>query len=609
MTLLQALPQKKWFWPLLLILMWAGAICFINPEGEFALNDDWAYARNVHELSEHNRFYVDDWPAMTLVSQTLYGTLVAKIFGFCFTHLRISMLVLAVCSSVTLFFLLKRLSKNDFASFLLTAGFCFGQLFCLLSFTFMTDVFFLSFIIFSMHALTCYLDNGKTKHYALYIFFCVMAVLCRQQGILLPLLIVPALLLKESKITFRLAVHALFPFTIAFVLSRGYIKILEYFDIPHNIQGIANLFRNLPERTLHSFYLTTGDYLLVAGWMLLPCTLLLLLRRKGISFNVKKLIVLLVIAAALVFATKEALGTFPLGNVFSSEGIGPKVVKEGPQHITPGRLVLPEPLLLFMRYAALSSVILIVFFMAAPGEKKYMAVQKTERGILRGACIFASGYFVFSMLNEVYFDRYVLPLGLFLLLISVPFMPQFNPVAKLVLMLTTLALYVFSLLLIKDYFSWNRARYEGIAWLNKQGINAHLIHGGFEFLGWNKPGKGSKENWYWIDKEDFVVTHHRIPGYSVKKYYSYRHYIPYTTDTVFVLEAAGKKCFSPERMDEKLLEYEKLVKDKPELLQSAKEKAAAKNISLDSSMRMDARWLLMQLECWDTIPAAKTGNR
>ena len=82
----------------LLTFLWLAFIIIVNPIGDFPLNDDWAYAANVYTLSELNTLSFSGWPAMTLMTQTLIGTVVCKIVGFSFTALRLTTLLFFLLS-------------------------------------------------------------------------------------------------------------------------------------------------------------------------------------------------------------------------------------------------------------------------------------------------------------------------------------------------------------------------------------------------------------------------------------------------------------------------------------------------------------------------------
>ncbi len=60
--------------------MWIIGFFVVFPIGEFPVNDDWAYSKNVYNLVVNKQFVVDEWPAMNLISQTMYGSLFVAVY-------------------------------------------------------------------------------------------------------------------------------------------------------------------------------------------------------------------------------------------------------------------------------------------------------------------------------------------------------------------------------------------------------------------------------------------------------------------------------------------------------------------------------------------------
>jgi hypothetical protein len=67
----------------------------ISPAGEFPLNDDWIYAKTVQHLLQTGQYLAHPYLNATLIVQTYWGALFCKLFGFSFTSLRCSTLVLS----------------------------------------------------------------------------------------------------------------------------------------------------------------------------------------------------------------------------------------------------------------------------------------------------------------------------------------------------------------------------------------------------------------------------------------------------------------------------------------------------------------------------------
>ena len=85
--------------PLLLIsLTWCWMIFFINPVGEFPLNDSWVYTLSVQELLKSGRFMLTGGANINLLTHVLWGSGFCALFGQSFMVLRSSTLVMGLIS-------------------------------------------------------------------------------------------------------------------------------------------------------------------------------------------------------------------------------------------------------------------------------------------------------------------------------------------------------------------------------------------------------------------------------------------------------------------------------------------------------------------------------
>ncbi|MBC7865121.1 MAG: glycosyltransferase family 39 protein [Bacteroidia bacterium] len=577
---------------MLIALLWVIALAVINPAGEFPVNDDWAYTKNVFQLSANNKFYVDPWPAMTLVSQTLYGTLFTKVFGFSFLVLRISTFVLALASSIILFQILKRKCANDYVAFLLSAGFCFGQIFCALSFTFMTDIFFLSFTVFSVYTLILYLDHQKTKHYLLFTFFCLIAVLNRQHGLLLPLLILFPIISKKN-LSVKTLFLAAFPFITCLGGHLGYRFLLWAYSIPQNMQGLGKLTESIKNINLQLAHINTGDFFLTLGWMLLPCALFLLWKQR--EKNPKKTLLFAGILLISTCITWSALKLYPIGNISNLYGTGPKFQKDSAINIA-NRFNVAEWYKWTVRVISLFSVSFLIFKSVA-GKNKFFEDKKLNASFIFSICVFILVYLIFSIANDAYFDRYVLPVALFLLLLNAPQIHSLKFSFKIIAPFIILLVYLVTIFQVKDFMNWNRLRWKVLADMNRKGISPHFIDGGFEYNAWFKPRKVfppayENKSWYWVDKDDFMIAGGNYPGYFKKEFYPYQHYIPFTTDTLYVLEKKDKTEFDLEGYNKKIRQLEDEIRKDKNWLNNTQLQAKENKIPLDSMIRLNAIWTM-----------------
>ncbi len=162
-------------------------VLLISPVGEFPLNDDWIYAKTVQHLVNTGQYQAHPYLNATLVAQAYWGALFCKLFGFSFTALRVSTLVLALLNAwaIAQCALMMGLKRNlALLCAILTAT---SPLVLQLSYSFMTDIPFLAMSSLSGLFFLKALKQPKPQWAAWGSSFAVLAFLVRQFGILLPL--------------------------------------------------------------------------------------------------------------------------------------------------------------------------------------------------------------------------------------------------------------------------------------------------------------------------------------------------------------------------------------------------------------------------------------
>ena len=109
--------SKKYFPFFILLFVVFIVELFINPIGDFALNDDWAYGKSVYHFNKYNEFVIGLWPAMSLYSHALLGLVFVKLFGFSFTVLRFANMFLCLITLFHLYNFFCKKNKNKWASY------------------------------------------------------------------------------------------------------------------------------------------------------------------------------------------------------------------------------------------------------------------------------------------------------------------------------------------------------------------------------------------------------------------------------------------------------------------------------------------------------------
>jgi 4-amino-4-deoxy-L-arabinose transferase-like glycosyltransferase len=161
------------------------------------LIDDWLYAWSVGHFLQTGTLRMLEWSSHYPVAQILWGALCSQLFGFSFTVLRLSTLLLAWAGLLAFYLTLRELEIRPVPASLGTLVLLCNPVLFMLSHSFMTDAPFVSIM---NGALLCYVRwaiRGRTQDLAVGSGLAVVAFLIRQPGAALALVPVGYLLLMR----------------------------------------------------------------------------------------------------------------------------------------------------------------------------------------------------------------------------------------------------------------------------------------------------------------------------------------------------------------------------------------------------------------------------
>ena len=95
---------------------------------------------------------------------------------------------------------------------------------------------------------------------------------------------------------------------------------------------------------------------------------------------------------------------------------------------------------------------------------------------------------------------------------------------------------------LRDYFAWNRARWQALDDLVTSGVPVNDIDGGFEFNRWHghqTPGGDAAQRWMSKPAARYVVAFQPVEDLQVVGRYTYSHWMPPYSGTIFVLERSS----------------------------------------------------------------------
>ena len=167
----------------LLLFGFVLVVAIVPPVRSFPMDDDWVYARSVQDLM-HGIFRLPGAQAIAL-GHTGWGVVFASIFGFSFSILSVSTLVMSATCVALFYLLLRRLQVNARYALLGTALLGCNPIFVYLSYSFMTDVTFLTYTLGACLCFVIGVQNHSTRWFWLGGALVALAYLTRQFGILL----------------------------------------------------------------------------------------------------------------------------------------------------------------------------------------------------------------------------------------------------------------------------------------------------------------------------------------------------------------------------------------------------------------------------------------
>jgi hypothetical protein len=518
----------------------------VNPQGEFPVNDDWAYTHSVQWLLDEHRVRLSDWIAMNLLPQTLAGGAVAKLFGFSFSVLRhLTQLVSVFVAVLTLhWFIAVGLARRD--ALVATLTVIAIPYWLPVANSFMTDLYAM---LFAIPAATLFFRALQTPRSSLIVFatlLAVIGVLQRQVVAVLPAAFLIAWLVSNRRFDLR-------------TLAIGFLPMItviaaEFLYLTYLIQGPG-----VPEAQQYAhgrvLPLLATFFDPDAGWYRLGVSvnLLTILAYLGLfvlpfalwrGFPKDRVAAwLLLLLASLILIAMAVMGIWPPWREYQlmdGAGIGPFVLYDAqPRELaqldrSPGVVwriaaagaAVGIALLLYMFYSTLRRIVTDV---------RHGAGQRLFLLTLVGAYI---APFIFTD----YIDRYLLFILPFVLaLMAQNDMTSPASFSRSLSMIWLLAALVMGTMATHDYFAWNRARWSAIHTAESLGATPATLDGGFEYNGYHRFEVQPRvihagKSWWWVEDDRFVVSFTVVPGYIERARYPVEAWLSRTPAVVRLLE-------------------------------------------------------------------------
>jgi hypothetical protein len=171
---------------------------------------------------------------------------------------------------------------------------------------------------------------------------------------------------------------------------------------------------------------------------------------------------------------------------------------------------------------------------------------------VRAFLVFCGIIYLMPLLPGSLFDRYLIPaipffavgiIGVSEIISGSSFV---NPKSLQLAAITLVTAFsLFAICATRDYLTWNRVRWAALQDLAQMDhVNVQDIDGGFEFNGLYlydpdvdvyQAMKDDTLSWWWVHRDTYQIGFGVVPGYTVIKEYSYRTWLPWKLQNIFVL--------------------------------------------------------------------------
>lgn len=474
--------------PFIVPFLFLAACLILTPwRFDFPLNDDWTYAIPVTHLLQDGKLILSDLAASTQITHVLWGALWAKAFGLDFGILRLSTIALGTSSLFFFYLLLKECRVEDKNALLGVACLAFNPIYFVLSNTFMTDVPYLFWMILSLYCYARHINTGSESWLWGAGVAASACYLTRQIGFFLPLGYC-FMLFRERKLDLRTFLKIwILP---AAAISGHYI----WFNFMHgptwaslNYVTKGTLQHMLsPGKLVSDIIQRVISSAIEIGFFILPLTAGLIVKTRqffrkkspaNLSTGVYLASAIFIFACLIYIAVK---GSMPhLENTLNTYGLG-TITVGGANWKASGIFGKTW----FWNLITVLGIVSMTAFMAtfaSIGKTKEPAQNRVLNLVLYVCCF----QFAFSMLGLKFFDRYLLTLLPCVILVPVfaANTLKFSRSASFAVLFLIAAL---SWAGTKDYFAWNKAKWEAGHLAESAGIPLKEVANGFDWDGyWN----------------------------------------------------------------------------------------------------------------------------
>ena len=522
--------------PLAIVAIFAAAIAFINPRGNFPLNDDWDFALATWRFAKSGQFQFTAFTAVSLRAQVLWGALWTRIFGESFNVLRMSTIVLAAATLVIVHRTLLRAGVPRFGRITASLALGFHPIFLWSSCTFMTEVPFVFASSVALYAfIRAFEDDDGSAWIVAACAATMTACFVRQTGITLvaaPLLM--ALFKRRKRDTMVTGVTIALFFAMLIFKRQWLAGSPDEFAVHFRMWTEATF--RLPEQiAVFDHYATFNAQNCALFFLPLVAPLALLFVKSARRLDVIIIGVVAVVVLARVqsliargmpmpyFVSPYCCDVFA-GNIFIDFGLGPLTL-DGTYPIR-----LTHAARLAVTYGSVILASLLIWAVLRHASRAKASLLALGAALFGSLALFGSGLYV---------DRYSLD-SAWPLVIALPLMLSWKSRAvRIAGVAALIVIAIFSTLATQEYFSWNRARWNAIADLRSRGVPIASINGGGEPYAFYELSHGDQRmrriHQFGVGERPYTIAFEPLPGKRVIARHGFSGWLGLHRGQVFVL--------------------------------------------------------------------------
>ena len=529
---------NSWKHEIALVLCYAIACILVDPQGEFPLNDGWAYAKSLFELHTNDCLVITEWQTIPMVPQMLVGYVLIVVNGaFSFFILRLSSILIVGVLIPVLYRKLNSLIDDKTTRFWICILLFFNPLVFQHSLMFMPDSVQMTLGLMAFLSFNKFYKTAEKAQFWWAIFWLIVATSVRQSSIVVGIafIIVQLFSIKSVKEKLMQSGIVLGACVIPLIVlsNTNYLLDVEFESYNYQMGNVMSQVFSLDWNVylLAMYYLFNA--VIALGLFAIPLAI------SSFRSILPRTLFYIILLSLIVITIKTILTNNPLpfsGNVVNPEGLGPHIMTGAISYEKPMGLVgkVLWFLLNWISLTGLGLALIKLKKMIAGGIRQFVGNHYQL-----AFCVIILVIYTIPVSLSYFSDRYLIFIVPYALIIAcILFETRSVKEVKTLIVVSA----VIAVLLVSDYFSIQRTRWQALDYLtNDLKIDAKQIDGGFEFNAWylfdfDKYLANTSDRWWWIEGDKYIVTTVKVNEYVTLKEFNESRFLGLIHNTVYILK-------------------------------------------------------------------------